>query len=128
MNKIDIIIDALERASNEIHDPTLWTDKVDQALAAARELQAEKQEPFADRRLKVKLGRQYGYVLNGHWFYLQPADEFADQALTEHSGFTAPLKREWVGLTELEIKHYNNRLSGSNVAQEIESKLRERNT
>jgi hypothetical protein len=42
--------------------------------------------------------------------------------------YTAPPKREWVGLTELEVKHYNNRLSGSNVAQEIESKLRERNT
>jgi len=38
------------------------------------------------------------------------------------------LQHEWVGLTELEVKHYNNRLSGSNVAQEIEAKLRERNT
>ena len=37
------------------------------------------------------------------------------------------LQREWVGLTELEIKHYNSRLSGSGVAQEIEAKLRERN-
>ncbi len=37
-------------------------------------------------------------------------------------------KREWVGLTELEVKHYNSRLSGSGVAQEIEAKLRERNT
>ena len=42
--------------------------------------------------------------------------------------YTAPPRKEWVGLTELEVKHYNNRLSGSNVAQEIESKLRERNT
>jgi hypothetical protein len=39
-----------------------------------------------------------------------------------------PSRKKWVGLTEDEIKHYNNRLSGSNVAQEIESKLRERNT
>jgi hypothetical protein len=38
MEKIDLIIDALELARNEIHDPTLWTDKVDEALAAAREL------------------------------------------------------------------------------------------
>ena len=37
-------------------------------------------------------------------------------------------RKEWVGLTELEVKHYNNRLSGSGVAQEIEAKLRERNT
>jgi len=38
MNKIDLIIDALELARNEIHDPTFWADKVDEALAAAREL------------------------------------------------------------------------------------------
>jgi len=37
-------------------------------------------------------------------------------------------RKEWVGLTELEIKHYNSRLSGSGVAQKIEEKLRERNT
>ena len=42
MNKIDLIIYALELARNEIHDPTLWTDKVDKALAAARELKALK--------------------------------------------------------------------------------------
>lgn len=41
MNKIDVIIEALELARNEIHDPTLWTDKVDQALATARELKDE---------------------------------------------------------------------------------------
>jgi len=40
MNKINLIIDALESARNEIHDPTLWTDKVDKALAAARRLKA----------------------------------------------------------------------------------------
>jgi len=40
MNRLDLIIDALELARNEIHDPTLWTDKVDEALAAARELKA----------------------------------------------------------------------------------------
>ncbi len=40
----------------------------------------------------------------------------------------APPKREWVGLTSEEVKHYNNRLSGSGVAEEIEAKLRERNT
>jgi len=35
---------------------------------------------------------------------------------------------QWVGLTELEINHYNSRLSGSGVAEEIQAKLRERNT
>jgi len=50
MNKIDLIIDALESARNEIHDPTLWTDKVDKALAAARELQALKPVAYMDSK------------------------------------------------------------------------------
>ena len=50
MNKIDLIIDALELARNEIHDPTLWTDKVDEALAAARELKALKPVGYMDSR------------------------------------------------------------------------------
>ena len=41
--------------------------------------------------------------------------------------YTAPVKREWVGLTGLEVSHYNSRLSGSGVAEEIEAKLKERN-
>jgi len=59
MNKIDLIIDALELARNEIHDPTLWTDKVDKALAAARELREMKPvawlttEPFAQTRCSI---------------------------------------------------------------------------
>ena len=50
MNKIDLIIDALELARNEIHDPTLWTDKVDKALAAARELRELKPVAWLTRR------------------------------------------------------------------------------
>jgi hypothetical protein len=37
------------------------------------------------------------------------------------------MAKKWVGLTELEVKHYNSRLSGSGVAQEIEAKLKEKN-
>jgi hypothetical protein len=40
MSKIDIIIDALSVAQNSV-----WSALNEQALAAARELQAEKQEP-----------------------------------------------------------------------------------
>ena len=40
---------------------------------------------------------------------------------------TAPPKREWVGLTDEERRRYNNRLSGSGVAEEIEAKLKEKN-
>lgn len=35
--------------------------------------------------------------------------------------------RQWVGLTDDERRHYNNRLSGSGVAEEIEAKLKEKN-
>jgi hypothetical protein len=42
--------------------------------------------------------------------------------------YTAPPKREWVGLTDEERRHYNNRLSGSGVAEDIEAKLKEKNT
>lgn len=38
-----------------------------------------------DKRVKVKLGSQYGNDLNGHWFYLQPADEEAQKALDNRS-------------------------------------------
>jgi hypothetical protein len=66
----------------------------------ARELQDEvirlldttppAQPAVQDKRLKVKLGSQYGHDLNGHWFYLQPADEFAEAALYKHTGVAAP--------------------------------------
>jgi hypothetical protein len=48
------------------------------------------QPAVQDKRLKVKLGSQYGHDLNGHWFYLQPADEFAEAALYKHTGVAAP--------------------------------------
>ena len=38
-----------------------------------------------------------------------------------------PIKREWVGLTVEERRRYNDRLSGSGVAEEIEAKLKEKN-
>lgn len=36
------------------------------------------------------------------------------------------LPKQWVGLTDEERRHYNNRLSGSGVAEDIEAKLKER--
>jgi len=57
---------------------------------------------------------------------IQETNEMKQQ-WAKHIKQGAP-KREWVGLTELEINHYNSRLSGSGVAEEIQAKLRERNT
>ena len=56
MKRIDLIIDALELARNEIHDPTLWTDKVDKALASARELKALKPKAFCALTLNGMIG------------------------------------------------------------------------
>ena len=37
------------------------------------------------------------------------------------------IEREWVGLTDEECRHFNNRLSGSGVAEEIDALLKEKN-
>lgn len=118
-------LDALEYyRSGEDYQPTPASETIHTLRQA---LAQDEQELAIDRRLKVKLGTQFGRDLNGNWFYLQPADKYADQALTKHSGYTAPPKRAWVGLTDEERMHFNNRLSGSGVAEEIESVLRNRN-
>jgi hypothetical protein len=41
--------------------------------------------------------------------------------------YTAPPRKEWVGLTDEEIAMYDKRLSGSGVARDIEAKLKEKN-
>jgi len=91
--------------------------------------QAEKQES-SDRRVKVKLGNQFGSYLNGNWFYLHPADEFADDALAKHSGISAPPRREWVGLTSEELAQLTIDNAGypTRLTAAIEAKLKERNT
>jgi hypothetical protein len=105
---------------------------------AAIDLAKPEQEPIIDRRLKVKIGRQYGYDLNGHWFYLQPADEYANQALTNHSGITAPPKPKWVNLTDEQIEKivdqhttddggYDIFCDGRGVAREVMAKLQDLN-
>jgi hypothetical protein len=79
-----------------------------------------------DTRLKVKLGRQYGGDLNGHWFYLQPADEYAELALTKHSGISAPSSKPWVSLTDEEIAACG--WCDLKFARAIEAALRSKNT
>ena len=50
---------------------------------------------------------------------------------TERKGsfpvWKSPPSKPWVSLTDEERRHYNNRLSGSGVAEEIEAKLKEKN-
>jgi hypothetical protein len=37
-------------------------------------------------------------------------------------------RKEWVGLTDVEVGKYSDRLNGGDIAREVEVKLRERNT
>ena len=62
-----------------------------------------------------------------------PPEHNADLTAAYEKGFydgkkQKYIKREWVGLTDEERRRYNNRLSGSGVAEEIEAKLKEKNT
>jgi hypothetical protein len=50
MNKIDLIIDALELAIKETQHPSLCIDKFDEALAAARELRELKPVAYMDSK------------------------------------------------------------------------------
>lgn len=42
-------------------------------------------QPLTDKRVKVKLGSQYGSDFAGHWFYLHPADEYAEAVLDKRA-------------------------------------------
>lgn len=55
MSKIDLIIDALSISQNSV-----WSKLNEQALAAARELKAEKQEP--DKPLRLSPVYEYGHI------------------------------------------------------------------
>ena len=88
-----------------------------QALRQAIE-QAEKQEPVAWMVRDQVDGCRYPSALKN------PASSINGESKPL---YTAPPKREWVGLTAEEIALYDKRLSGSGVARAIEAKLKEKN-
>jgi galactose-1-phosphate uridylyltransferase len=104
MNKIDLIIDALECAY-AVED----MDVILKARAAARELQAEKQEPEQEpvNTMPTKIvGPNLEQILNSAGFY----------------------KREWVGLTDAELAEFSNmKLGAYDLCLEVEAKLKEKN-
>jgi hypothetical protein len=86
---------------------------------------AEKQE-LAVQHLWECIGRWSSYLaVNGTQANMAPPNWLLDAVKAATS---QPPKREWRGLTGLEVSHYNSRLNGSGVAEEIQAKLRERNT
>ncbi len=95
--------------------------EMSQVAEIVKELKAEKQEPVAYK---------YTDKTNPLVFYfteLKGKDVTQNPDVIETALYTAPPKREWVGLTDDEIALYDKRLSGSNVARDIETKLKEKN-
>jgi hypothetical protein len=103
---LDVIIELYNDRSSVCGANQLLFNEADKVISALEaELAKPEQEPVNTMPTKI-VGPNLEQILNAAGFY----------------------KREWVGLTELEINHYNSRLSGSGVAEEIQAKLRERNT
>jgi hypothetical protein len=101
-------------------------DALRQAIAQA-EVAKPEQEPVAWEYQEYRSA----FMGNLQWFdtvqFVQPPN---DPELFRNIKplYTAPPRKEWVGLTDDEVSRYNRRLSGSGVAEEIQAKLRERNT
>ncbi len=125
MSKIDLIIDALSISQNSV-----WSKLNEQALAAARELQAlaqPEQEPVAYK---------YTDKTNPLVFYFterKGKDVTQNPDVIETALYTAPPKREWVGLTDEEIEVIAKRLMDDaaycslHFAVAIGAKLKEKN-
>jgi len=126
MNKIDLIIDALEKSINacklydrqDIQDGgTVYLEEELEssikALAAARELKAS--EPVA------WMLPEYGDVLS--------ASEADGTGIYNVPLYTAPPRKPWVGLTGTEINHIFAANVGypERMCLAIESKLKEKN-
>jgi|LakMenEpi03Aug12_release.lakeMendotaPanAssembly.Ray.scaffolds.fasta_scaffold3010498_1 hypothetical protein len=111
MSKIDLIIDALSVAQNSV-----WSALNQEALAYAIELKVElaKPEPVAWLHPDKKVDVIAPTILE--WF---------DKPVPL---YTAPPRKEWVGLTEHEIWECQKPGLSDDVYKLIEAKLRERNT
>ncbi len=113
---LEIIKNMRSGYGDDYHTGKEWTamDALRQAIE-----QAEKQEPVAYRK-----------EAHGMWFYIEkkpspPNDDYEPL-------YTAPSRREWVGLTDEEIDKAIISTAPSfkpgDVARAIGAKLRERNT
>lgn len=141
----DILLEAIEQAEKQEIEPDrdcvendgCPTEKAVLQRFWREHQQAEKPEPVADKRIKIKIGSQYGSDLCGQWFYLAPANDSASTALTAHTGIATPPQREWQGLTDEDIysiieSNVPPKLTSlfemaEWVAKVVEVKLREKN-
>jgi hypothetical protein len=108
MKQIDLIIDALSVAESSV-----WSDKITEALAAARELQALKPVAW--------MLPDYGDVL--------PASEADGTGIYNIPLYTAPPRKPWVGLTDDEIKKIMQRWRNGYIdIKDVEQLLKDKNT
>lgn len=65
----------------------LIQEKTGGEITAEFLLESQKMAAFHDsiKRLKIKLDGSYGCDLEGHWFYIVPADEHAEKAMINHN-------------------------------------------
>lgn len=118
MDKIDLIIDALESAhhTNDTGVMGLTKSRLDEALASARELRELKPVAW--------MMPDYGDVLS--------ASEADGTGIYNIPLYTAPPRKEWVGLTNDEINDFS---AGCHLGKSVQSaiyqaaaKLKEKNT
>lgn len=110
MKKIDLIIDALSVAQNSV-----WSALNQEALAYAIELKLELAEPVA------WMMPDYGDVLS--------ASEADGTGIYNIPLYTAPPKREWVGLSVNEARDFfESKLCREDLITEISGFLEEKNT
>lgn len=108
MNKIDLIIDALSVAQNSV-----WSALNQEALAAARELRALK--PVA-------------WMYKGNFHDFDPS-EWASPEFVVTPLYTAPPRKEWVGLSINEGRDFfESKLTRAELITEINEFLEEKNT
>jgi hypothetical protein len=114
MNKIDLIIDALQKAK----DGWQCFDEYEKALAEARSLRELKPVAW--------MLPEYGDVL--------PASQADGTGIYNIPLYTAPPRKEWVGLTDDEINDFDKKLRDNgdycslHFAWGISAKLKELNT
>ncbi len=91
--------------------------------AMGQALEAEKQEPVAWR---YETGTFWDRT--PHWRFLESAEQ-TKGLRTVQALYTAPPKREWVGLTEhMKIKLADRFHISMDAVEAIEAKLKEKNT
>ena len=115
---LEALRQAIEQAEKQTHTdhPMRHWDRTCPACVA----EAEKQQPVA-----------YKYVDKHNpliFYFTTHKDSLPNPEVIETALYTAPPKREWVGLTDVEVGKYSDRLNGGDIAREVEVKLRERNT